>query len=92
MDQTGTSLVMANGSSVAVAIAQATHEAFKDVVERSSQSPSWLGLLVRLLSAIIRLLPSIIFWLITFVSITLPTWLFTLFSTSLTFTMNMTTL
>ncbi|MCJ1472649.1 phosphatidylcholine and lysophosphatidylcholine phospholipase [Lambiella insularis] len=46
----------------------------------------------RMLVMIVKVIPSILFWLITFVSITLPTWLFTLFSTSLTFTMNFTTL
>lgn len=39
-----------------------------------------------------KLLPGSLYWLITFASMTLPTWLFTLFSTSLTFTMNATTL
>ncbi|RKF61682.1 Lysophospholipase NTE1 [Erysiphe neolycopersici] len=40
----------------------------------------------------IRLLYSIIIWIITFTTITTPRLLFTLFSTSLTFTMNATTL
>lgn len=38
------------------------------------------------------IIPGVLVWLITFTTITLPTWLFTLFSTSLTFTMNATTL
>ncbi|KAK1140145.1 phosphatidylcholine and lysophosphatidylcholine phospholipase [Aspergillus melleus] len=37
-------------------------------------------------------IPSVLYWVITFSTITLPTWLFTLFSMSLTFTMNFTTL
>jgi len=41
---------------------------------------------------VLKVIPGALYWLITFVSITLPTWLFTLFSTSLTFTMNFTTL
>ena len=41
---------------------------------------------------VVKVIPSALYWLITFVTITLPTWLFTLFSTSLTFTMNFTTL
>ena len=36
--------------------------------------------------------PHVLYWIITFTSITLPTWLFTLFSTRLTFTVNFTTL
>ena len=55
-------------------------------------SSSWLGLLGRLILVMARVLPSILYWIITFSTITLPTVLFTLFSTSLTFTMNMTTL
>lgn len=39
-----------------------------------------------------RLIPSLLYWMMTFTSITLPTSLFTLFSTSLTFTLNATTL
>lgn len=42
--------------------------------------------------ALIQVIPSILFWTVTFTTITLPTWLFTLFSTSLTVTMNATTL
>lgn len=41
---------------------------------------------------IFSIIPGLLFWLITFATITLPTWLFTLFSMSLTFTMNFTTL
>ncbi|KAJ5376058.1 Lysophospholipase nte1 [Penicillium cosmopolitanum] len=39
-----------------------------------------------------QVVPRGLYWLITFTTITLPTWLFTLFSMSLTFTMNFTTL
>ena len=51
-----------------------------------------LGLLAKLLILVFRIIPGTLYWLVTFTSITLPTWLFTLFSTSLTFTMNATTL
>jgi hypothetical protein len=44
------------------------------------------------LISLVTFLPGALFWLITFATITLPTWLFTLFSMSLTFTMNFTTL
>ncbi|KAL2832578.1 hypothetical protein BDW59DRAFT_139444 [Aspergillus cavernicola] len=47
---------------------------------------SWVFVLV------FQTIPSILYWIITFSTITLPTWLFTLFSMSLTFTMNFTTL
>ncbi|KAI9700657.1 MAG: phosphatidylcholine and lysophosphatidylcholine phospholipase [Candelina mexicana] len=53
---------------------------------------SIMGLLGRTIVFVVKVIPSVLYWLITFTSITLPTWLFTLFSTSLTFTMNFTTL
>ncbi|KAL4950228.1 lysophospholipase nte1 [Aspergillus filifer] len=49
----------------------------------------WIGWLF---SLVFQTVPSILYWIITFATITLPTWLFTLFSMSLTFTMNFTTL
>ncbi|MCJ1481142.1 phosphatidylcholine and lysophosphatidylcholine phospholipase [Schaereria dolodes] len=53
---------------------------------------SWIELLGRLLVFMLGVIPIILYWLVTFVSITIPTCLFNLFSTSLTFTMNFTTL
>ncbi|KAI9893775.1 MAG: phosphatidylcholine and lysophosphatidylcholine phospholipase [Vezdaea aestivalis] len=50
------------------------------------------GLLVYFTAFTFRVLAKILYWLITFASITLPTWLFTLFSTPLTVTINFTTL
>lgn len=44
------------------------------------------------LLALLRLLPWLLYWVITFATITLPTWLFTLASYSMTFTLNATTL
>lgn len=49
---------------------------------------STFGILGRVILSILSVLPTILFW----VTYTLPTWLFTLFSMSLTFTMNFTTL
>jgi lysophospholipid hydrolase len=49
---------------------------------------STFGVLGRICISILSVLPTVLFW----VSYTLPTWLFTLFSMSLTFTMNFTTL
>jgi lysophospholipid hydrolase len=60
--------------------------------EGDTQGSSLLGLFGRLLLFILRVIPGALYWLITFTTITLPTWLFTLFSMSLTFTMNFTTL
>ncbi|KAF2645038.1 patatin-like serine hydrolase [Massarina eburnea CBS 473.64] len=55
-------------------------------------SPSTLGVLAHVILAVLSVLPGTLYWIITFTTITLPTWLFTLFSMSLTFTMNFTTL
>ncbi|PGG99026.1 lysophospholipase NTE1 [Helicocarpus griseus UAMH5409] len=46
----------------------------------------------RIFVFLFQVVPSVLYWVITFTTITLPTWLFTLFSMSLTFTMNFTTL
>lgn len=51
-----------------------------------------LSMLGGLLLGIFTIIPSTLIWIITFITLTLPTWLFSFLSTSLTFTMNMTTL
>ncbi|KAJ9199415.1 hypothetical protein DTO164E3_4727 [Paecilomyces variotii] len=50
------------------------------------------GAVARFVLFFFHAIPSLLYWVITFTTITLPTWLFTLFSMSLTFTMNFTTL
>ena len=57
-----------------------------------SDSTSWLALLGQILVTMARGMSGLLIWIITFTTITLPTLLFALFSTSLTFTMNFTTL
>lgn len=52
---------------------------------------STVGLAAGLVLAIFTMLPSLLLWTIAFLTITLPTWLFTFLSTSLTLTVNMTT-
>lgn len=54
-----------------------------------SSVPAFFG---RLILAVLKLIPTTLFFFLTFTGLTVPTWLFTLFSTSLTFTMNFTTL
>ncbi|PUU82148.1 hypothetical protein B9Z19DRAFT_1121189 [Tuber borchii] len=60
------------------------------ISSQDTQSIFWLS--AYLVYSIVYLLQRIFFWVISFTTYTLPTWLFTLFSTSLTFTMNFTTL
>ena len=50
------------------------------------------GVLGQLLVFFLHTIPSVLVWVIGFATITVPTWLFTLFSMSLTFTMNFTTM
>ena len=52
----------------------------------------WMGHMGHLILQSARLLLGALYWLVTFATITLPTLLFALFSTSLTITMNFTTL
>ncbi|KAF2487776.1 hypothetical protein BDY17DRAFT_289660 [Neohortaea acidophila] len=51
-----------------------------------------LSMLGGLLLGLLTIVPSVLYWLIGFLTLTLPTWLFTFFSTSLTLTLNMTTI
>ncbi|KAL8786232.1 MAG: hypothetical protein Q9213_002921 [Squamulea squamosa] len=62
------------------------------VAPNASVPTTWMGQARQAVVATARLLPAVLLWIITFTTITLPTVLFTLFSTSLTFTMNATTL
>jgi lysophospholipid hydrolase len=55
-------------------------------------SRSWVEMLSHAVLFFVKVIPGILYWLITFTTITLPSFLFSLFSTSLTFTMNATTL
>ncbi|KAL8851316.1 MAG: hypothetical protein Q9221_003761 [Calogaya cf. arnoldii] len=58
----------------------------------ASTPTTWMGQATQAVVATARFIPAVLLWIITFTTITLPTVLFTLFSTSLTFTMNATTL
>ncbi|CZT04620.1 related to serine esterase that deacylates exogenous lysophospholipids [Rhynchosporium graminicola] len=62
------------------------------VVGEQSGPSSWFGVFGRMILFAIKVISGILYWIITFSTITMPTFLFTLFSTSLTFTMNATTL
>lgn len=58
----------------------------------SKNDASWPGLIGHGLLLMGKAIPGFLIWAITFTTITIPTLLFALFSTSLTFTMNFTTL
>ncbi|KAI1210007.1 lysophospholipase NTE1 [Annulohypoxylon truncatum] len=63
-----------------------------DDVARSQGSSSWLGLIARFVLFILHILSSILYWSLKLTTISVPTLLFTLFSTTWTVTMNATTL
>ncbi|KAI1394111.1 lysophospholipase NTE1 [Hypoxylon trugodes] len=79
---------IANTSSAAVASAVTQ----VDDVARAQGSSSWLGLMARFVLFILHILSTILYWSLKLTTISVPTLLFTLFSTSLTVTMNATTL
>lgn len=53
---------------------------------------STAGMLGGLVIGVFTIIPSLLYWIISFVSITLPTWIFSFLSRSFTLTLNMTTL
>jgi hypothetical protein len=61
-------------------------------VTAGQTSATWRASIGSMLMLIASAIPGLLYWVVTFTTITLPTALFTLFSTSLTFTMNFTTL
>jgi lysophospholipid hydrolase len=62
----------------------------------SAQSPagvqSTAGMLGGLLLGVFTIIPSLLYWVVSFITITLPTWIFSFLSRSFTLTLNMTTL
>ncbi|EOD48632.1 putative patatin-like serine hydrolase protein [Neofusicoccum parvum UCRNP2] len=75
-------------SSLAQNASQAASVALADPQPPASN----FGLLARILLGTVKVIPGLLYWIITFTTITLPTWIFTLASMSLTVTMNATTL
>jgi lysophospholipid hydrolase len=71
-----------SASALAVAASPAAEQA----------SGSWLGVFANVTLAIIHLLSSVIYWVVRITTFSIPSLLFSLFSTSLTVTMNATTL
>jgi lysophospholipid hydrolase len=85
---------------MASSVSSAGVSAGPDVLQASTASISTVpadvelsenNLFVYILLTMLRWLPGSLFWLITFLTITLPTWMFTIFSTTLTISLNATT-
>jgi lysophospholipid hydrolase len=58
----------------------------------SPPQTSTFGLLAWVILSILRVVPSVLYYVITFTTITVPTWIYTLLSISLTVTVNFSTL
>lgn len=86
---------MASSLSTALhASLSATAASYAATITTEALDPSRRGVntVGETLLAIMKVVPSAIVWLAAFATFTLPAWLFTGLSTSLTFTVNMTTL
>ncbi|GAW16076.1 hypothetical protein ANO14919_054990 [Xylariales sp. No.14919] len=81
------SSAMASSTTTAAAVFARTQH-----VAQTEGSSSWLGLTARLLLFVLHILSTILYWSLKLTTISVPTLLFTFFSTSLTVTMNATTL
>lgn len=102
MDRASSSLPGAVLTSSAIASAHTLADVVSSLAPKISATPpahvagtssrSTLSMLGGLALGLFTVVPSVLYWIITFVTYTLPTWLFSFLSTSLTFTMNMTTL
>ncbi|KAI0424137.1 patatin-like phospholipase [Xylaria sp. FL1042] len=79
--------VMASSTTTATAMFARTQH-----VAQTEGASSWLGLIAKLLLFILHILSTILYWGLKLTTISVPTLLFTFFSTSLTVTMNATTL
>ncbi|QIW95113.1 hypothetical protein AMS68_000631 [Peltaster fructicola] len=62
----------------------------RNITNTTAQAAS--GMLGSTVYTSVTFVPRLLYWIISFITITLPTWLFSFLSTSLTFTMNMTTI
>ncbi|KAI0013141.1 lysophospholipase NTE1 [Xylariaceae sp. FL0662B] len=83
ISQAASNILNTSSTAVASAVTRA------DEVAGSS---SWLGLIARFILFILHILSTILYWSLKLTTISVPTLLFTFFSTSLTVTMNATTL
>ncbi|KAK0286387.1 phosphatidylcholine and lysophosphatidylcholine phospholipase [Friedmanniomyces endolithicus] len=79
-------------TAAAAAITATTAGSSTTIIYVPASPQSALGMIGGLLLGLLTVVPSVLYWTVTFLSLTLPTWLFTFLSTSLTFTMNMTTI
>lgn len=91
-------LSSAAGAGAGAASINGPNPALSSVMTRANDvvvthgSFSWIGLIARLILWTLQLLSTVIYFALKLTTISIPTLLFNLFSTSLTFTMNATTM
>lgn len=92
--EASSSLVMgmaANASSTSQSAISAIATA-AEISQNNGQTASIFSTVANILYLVMRIIPGFLVWLAAFTTFTLPAWVFTTFSMSLTFTMNVTTL
>lgn len=98
LNATTTAVTSALSTAAGAGSINAPNPALSSVMTRANDvvvthgSFSWIGLIARLILWILQLLSTIIYFALKLTTISIPTLLFNLFSTSLTFTMNATTM
>jgi len=98
MDPSTSTVLAAVVSKTAAAIADGPAGALSSAVIRASDvaeahgSSSWLGLFARIVLWILQAVSTLLYYALKLATFSVPSLLFTLFSTSLTVTMNATTL
>lgn len=63
-----------------------------EISQMDGQTTNVFSKIANVLYLVVRIVPGFVVWLAAFATFTLPAWVFTTFSMSLTFTMNVTTL
>ena len=64
----------------------------EELLAPNQESGTWAGFVGRVVISLFHLFTSVLYWAIRLATITLPTFIFTVFSSSWTVTMNATTL
>lgn len=85
-----TSISAVDGSTVSLPLQDAqSHTLSTSTAMQDGRSG--LGTLGHLLLGIFTIVPRLLYWIVTFITLTVPSWIFSFLSSSLTFTMSMTT-
>ncbi|KAK6424115.1 phosphatidylcholine and lysophosphatidylcholine phospholipase, partial [Oleoguttula sp. CCFEE 5521] len=84
--------LQATGGHASAAMSSSLSASIPSTTTSTTTTQSTSSMLGGLLLGIFTIIPSLLYWIVTFVTITIPTWLFSFLSKSFTLTLNMTTL